>query len=66
MVRETYLTVTGILFSLVAITHLGRVVFSLEMTLGEWVIPFSVSITAGLLTGILSVCAFHQLSDGCE
>ena len=60
MSRKQYCVVSGTLFSLVAIAHLLRVVFSITVQVDENVVPMFVSWIGFIVTGTLAFWAFRS------
>ena len=64
MKDKQYYTVTSIIFTVIAIAHLGRIVFMLDTTVGGYEIPFWASGVAVILAGYLATRGFiaaHKL-----
>ncbi|MEW5924358.1 MAG: hypothetical protein AB1746_10255 [Candidatus Zixiibacteriota bacterium] len=61
MARKMYLTISGIIFGLVALLHLGRLVYGWEVQFGGLTIPFWLSWGGFFAAGILCIWAFGQL-----
>ena len=64
MKDKQYYTVTSIIFTVIAIAHLGRIVFMLDATVGGYEIPFWASGVAVILAGYLATRGFiaaHKL-----
>ena len=59
MTPKGYATITGIIFSLVAVAHLPRVIVPWEFRVGGWEVPSWVSLTAVALAGYLSYTGFQ-------
>jgi len=59
MKNQTYKTASGILFSIVSLSHFVRAIKMWELTIGGVIIPQSVSWVAVLVTGYLAYWAFH-------
>ena len=62
--NKWYFTVSSIIFTVVAIAHLGRIILMLEATFAGVAIPLWVSGVAVLLTGYLATRGFmaaHKL-----
>ena len=62
MIREVYLTVSGIIFGLVSVLHLARAINGWPMVLDTWTVPFGLSWIIAIITGIMCVCAFKQIT----
>ncbi len=58
MKDKQYYTIASIVFTVVAIAHLGRIFFMLEATIGGYSIPLWVSGMAVLLAGYLATRGF--------
>lgn len=54
MKAETFLTVTSIVFTTIAIFHLVRVLFGLELIINGWAVPLWVNTLAFLVAGLLA------------
>ncbi|PKK83166.1 MAG: hypothetical protein CVT49_10175 [candidate division Zixibacteria bacterium HGW-Zixibacteria-1] len=61
MARNMYLIISGIIFGLVALLHLGRLVYGWEVQFGAWTVPFWLSWGGFFGAGILCFWAFWQL-----
>jgi hypothetical protein len=64
MKDKQYFTIASIIFSVVAIAHLGRIIFMLQATIGGYVVPFWFSGCAVILAGYLATRGFmaaHRL-----
>ena len=57
--ERTLLTITGIVFLVVALAHLLRVAFNWEILLGNAVVPIWLSWVGILIAGYLSYSSFH-------
>lgn len=58
MNKETYLKVSGVIFSVVAILHVLRLVLNWEVVLGGWQAPIWASFLGAILGGFLAYSAF--------
>ena len=58
--RKTYMTVTAVLFLVVAVAHLVRIILGWRVEIGGLGIPFWVSWLAVLVAGALSYFGFTQ------
>lgn len=59
-----YLTVSAILFTVVAVAHLALIILQLPATIGEYVIPYEINGLLVILTGYLATRGFlaaHRL-----
>ncbi|MFQ5452575.1 MAG: hypothetical protein ACE5D6_00105 [Candidatus Zixiibacteriota bacterium] len=61
MSSKKYLMISGIVFGLVALSHLLRTVFWLEIHVGTWMVPFWVSWIGVVGPGILCIWTFRQV-----
>lgn len=64
MKDKQYYTIVSIVFSVIAIAHLGRISLMLEATIGGYEIPFWCSGAAVLIAGYLATRGFiaaHRL-----
>lgn len=53
------LTIAGVVFALVALLHLGRLAFGLQLILGDFMVPMWLSWLGFLVTVFLSYTSFH-------
>ena len=60
---NAYLTISGALFAVVALTHVTRLLFHWPLEIGGWAVPLWVSWIGALLPGALSVWAFRLLRE---
>ena len=60
MNRKTYMTVTAVLFLVVAVAHLLRIILGWQVEIGGLSIPFWLSWLAVLVAGALSYFGFTQ------
>ena len=58
MSQKSYLSVTGVIFFIIAILHLLRLVLGWEAVIGSWNVPTWVSCVALVLSGYLAFSAF--------
>ena len=58
MQQKTFTTITGILFSLIAVLHLLRLLLHWDAVIGGWAVPTWVSGLALVLSGSLAYSAF--------
>ncbi len=58
MKDKQYFTIASIIFSVVAIAHLGRIVYMLDATIGGYEIPLWFSGCAVILAGYLATRGF--------
>ena len=56
--RKTYMTVTAVLFLVVAIAHLLRIILGWQVEIGGLSIPFWLSWLAVLVAGVLAYFGF--------
>ena len=59
MGNREYCTVSGLIFTLVAIAHLLRIVLSMSVQVDDYVVPMYVSWLGVAVTGVLAVWAFR-------
>lgn len=57
--ERTLLVIAGIVFLIVALAHLTRLLFGLNLILGTFRVPLWLSWAGFLLTGYLSYASFH-------
>ncbi|MGH9021478.1 MAG: hypothetical protein ACRDV0_10805 [Acidimicrobiales bacterium] len=57
--ERTLLILSGILFLVVALLHLARLAFGLDLALGTFEIPLWLSWVGVIVTGYLSYASFH-------
>ncbi|MBI4080033.1 hypothetical protein HY414_02300 [Candidatus Kaiserbacteria bacterium] len=60
MNHKTYMQVSTAIFGLVALLHLGRVLFGWEMTIGEWMVPVWASWAGLVVAGFLAYTGYKQ------
>jgi len=60
--KNTALLVAGLIFLLVALAHLLRLVFSVEIMIAGTVIPQNLSIVASIVALILAIWMFRARS----
>jgi hypothetical protein len=53
----------GILFTLVALIHLSRILFSFDFTLGSWNVPYWLNGLGALVTGFFAYISFKLSSE---
>jgi len=58
MKNKQYYMIASIIFSVVAIAHLGRIFFMLDATIGGYSVPFWMSGVAVVLAGYLATRGF--------
>ncbi len=58
MKQETYIKVTGLIFSVITILHVLRLVFGWDAVLGGWQVPVWVSFIGVAVGGFLAYSAF--------
>ena len=61
--RNRALTVAGVLFFVVAILHLTRVLFHVEVLIGGFIVPMWVSVAGFVVAFALSLWMFKILSS---
>lgn len=66
MCRNSYLTISGVIFGLVAIAHVARLVYQFPIRIGEWTAPMWPSWAGMVVTGVLSLWAFSLLRQKCK
>ncbi len=60
MSQQTYMKVSGVIFGLGALGHLGRIVRGASLMLGSHVVPMWVSVVGLGVAGYLSFTAFKK------
>lgn len=58
MNKNTYLSLTGVVFALIALLHLARIIYGWEAMIGGWAVPMGLSWLALVVAGYLSWNAF--------
>ncbi len=58
--NKWYFTITSIIFTVVAMSHLGIIILALDATIAGYVIPLWVSGVAVLIAGYLAVRGFME------
>ena len=58
---KTYCITSAIVFAFVALMHLWRAVLDLQMNIGAWAVPRSLSAVAAIGSGALALWAFRSL-----
>ena len=58
MDTKTYVTVSGVLFLILAIAHIVRLVYGWEISVAGWSVPLWVSWLGIALTGFLAYSSF--------
>lgn len=58
MSNRNYCVVSGVIFTLVALTHIWRYFLDLPLQVGAWHVPRSLSLIGALVAGLLAVWAF--------
>jgi hypothetical protein len=61
MRSKNYLTVTGIIFSLITCLHLARLLLGWHFQIGTWIVPYWFSWGGILGAGALSIWAFRLI-----
>lgn len=61
MNQKTYLQVTGLIFTVIAVLHLLRVLMGWSANLAGWEVPGWLSIVALAVTGYLAYCAYKLM-----
>ena len=56
---RAYIQITGVVFAVVALTHVFRLVFDWPAQVAGWAVPTWVSWAAVLVAGALSIWAFR-------
>ncbi len=60
MKQDTFNTVAGTLFAMIAGLHVLRIVRHLHASIGGWIVPMWVSWAGLVLAGFLAYTAFRQ------
>jgi uncharacterized protein (DUF697 family) len=60
------LVISGVIFALVALAHLGRLVYHWSVQVGDWTIPMWPSWSGMIVAAILSLWAFSLLCHKCK
>jgi len=58
MNQKTFVIVTGFIFSIVALLHLLRIIFSWEAVIAGWIVPAWASWIALAVSTLLAITAF--------
>ena len=58
--NKWYFTATSIIFTIVAIAHLGRIILTLDATIAGYAIPLWVSGAAVIIAGYLATRGFME------
>ena len=66
MCKKTYLVISGIIFGLVTIGHVGRLICHLKVQVGDWAAPLWLSWVGAVVAGFLSGWAFCLLCQKCK
>ena len=56
---KKFLFVVSIVFGVVAIMHLLRVVYGVDVIVGTWDVPMYISVVGLIVPGVLAVLGFH-------
>jgi len=64
MSHKAYLSVTLTIFAFIALLHLLRIVFDLEVAIGGWSIPMWMSWVAFVIAAILAYSGFKLKKGG--
>lgn len=56
---KKFLFVVSIVFGVVAIMHLLRVVYGVDVIVGTWDVPMYISVVGLIVLGVLAVLGFH-------
>ncbi|HAK60109.1 MAG TPA: hypothetical protein DCO77_06965 [Nitrospiraceae bacterium] len=59
MYRKHYLIVSGSIFLLVALLHIARILFSVLVEIGAWIVPMWISWGGFLAAAALSLWAYR-------
>lgn len=59
--QKTYLQVTGLIFTVIAVLHLLRVLMGWEANLAGWMVPGWLSIVAVVVAGYLAYSAYKLM-----
>ncbi len=63
MLRKWYLTISGAMFFVIAVLHLGRFVLKVPIQIGSWSVPAELSLGGFLLPLALSLAALKLLAE---
>lgn len=66
MCAKGYLVISGVIFALVCLAHLGRLIWQVPVQVGDWTAPIWPSWGGLVVAGTLSVWAFTVLRQKCE
>lgn len=58
MNKKTYFLISGLIFGVVAVTHLLRIINQLPVVIGNYVVPMAGSVIGLIVAGILSYFSF--------
>ena len=58
MYRKPYLIISGSIFLLVALLHIARILFSVLVQIGTWIVPMWLSWGGFIAAGALSLWAY--------
>jgi hypothetical protein len=64
MLKKWYLTISGAMFLVIAVLHLGRFVLKVPIQIGSWSVPTELSLGGFLLPLGLSLTALKLLGEG--
>ena len=59
MSEKLYLTISGVIFAIIALLHLLRILFQGPAMVGVWSVPLVISVMAVIIAGILTFWAFR-------
>ncbi len=59
MNEKLYLIISGVIFALIGLFHLLRILFQWPAMVGAWTVPFTISVGAIMVAGILTFWAFR-------
>ncbi len=59
MSEKLYLTISGVIFAIIALLHLLRILFQWPAMVGVWSVPLVISVMAVIIAGILTFWAFR-------
>lgn len=60
--QKTYLQVSGLIFTVIAVLHLLRVVLGWEASIAGWMVPGWLSLIAVVVAGYLAYSAYKLMS----
>lgn len=61
--KNKALFISGIIFAIVAIAHLLRFLFKMEVVIGGYIVPMELSLVAFVVAGLLSIWMFIARSS---